>query len=80
MVEQLSNQQKLLEGVQNIALAVRDLANAQSNTSDEVKRLRCDVDEIKRSPSRTIEIIKTAAITVVVTGVLTFVITKLLGG
>jgi septal ring factor EnvC (AmiA/AmiB activator) len=78
--EQLSNYQKLLETVQNVVLAVRDLANAQKNTSDELTRLRNNVDDIKKSPSKTVETTKVVAITVIITGVLQYFITKLLGG
>lgn len=79
MSEQINNQQKLLEGVQNIAFAVRDLANAQNNTSEEVKRLRSDVDDIKSKPNKRWDSFVGTIISVIVTGVVMYAITKLYG-
>lgn len=79
MGEQLNNQQKLLEGVQNIALAVRDLANAQSNTSEQVRQLRSDVDDIQKKPEKKLDMMQTVIITAILSGVIGFAIKAIFG-
>lgn len=79
MGEQLNNQQKLLEGVQNIALAVRDLANAQSNTSEQVRQLRSDVDDIRKKPEKKLDMMQTVVITAILSGVIGFAIKAIFG-
>lgn len=66
----LQNQQGLLESIQDIALAVRDLANEQTNTSKEVACLRRDVDEIKSKPGKRWDLIVASVISVAVTAIL----------
>lgn len=65
-LKRIDEQKALTESVQALALSVRELATKQTQTDDNVKRLRGDVDEIRTRPARRWETIVTALITAAV--------------
>lgn len=48
----LDQQDKVLEAVSELALSVRDLSNAQANTTEKVSTLCSDMEIIKSKPAK----------------------------
>mgnify|MGYP003558130143 CR=1 FL=1 len=78
LFNRIGQMEELVKSVQTLALSVRDLTNAQANTSSAVKTLRKDVDEIKSEPSKRWKAVTDKALMLVV-GALIGYILKMLG-
>ena len=70
-------QKELTKSVGDLALSVRDLANAQKNTADNVCNIQTDVDELKSKPAKRWESLMAAIIAAIVSGVIGFFIARL---
>lgn len=66
LFNRISQQEEMTRSVQELALSVRDLANAQANTQGDVKSLRKDVDAIKAVPGKRWESVVEKTLLVVV--------------
>ena len=62
----IDEQKQLSDSVYSLALSVERLTIGQQNTSEQVKRLRTDVDEMKNRPNRRWDLVITTAIGAVV--------------
>lgn len=78
LFNRIGQMEELVKSVQTLALSVRDLTNAQANTSSAVKTLRKDVDEIKSEPGKRWKAVADKALMLVV-GALIGYILKMLG-
>ena len=72
----INEQRELTKAVQTLTLTIRDLANEQKNLSDTVSCVRKDVDELKEKPAKRWENLVSIVISIVVTALLTFALTK----
>jgi uncharacterized protein (DUF3084 family) len=72
----LQDQKQLTESVHTLAITVRDLANEQKNLSGTVSCVKKDVDELKEKPAKRWENLVSIVISIVVTALLTFALTK----
>ncbi len=72
----LQDQKQLTESVHTLAITVRDLANEQKNLSGAVSCVKKDVDELKEKPAKRWENLVSIVISIVVTALLTFALTK----
>ncbi len=70
--ERQKEQEKKLNNYGDIVLTLRDVVNEQKNTSNELKRLRNDIDEIKGKPAKRWDLL----IAAIITGVIGFLISK----
>lgn len=73
---QQGEQKQLTDSVHSLALAVRDIANEQKNTSHIVSLLSADVDVLKDKPAKRWDSVISVIITVAVTAILTYVLTQ----
>ena len=69
--------EKLADSVSELALSVRDLVNAQTNTDKKVTTLCKDVAEIKAKPAKRWEALVMDVLKVVVGGLVGFLLVKL---
>lgn len=73
----LDQQDKVLDAVTDLALSVRDLSNAQANTSEKVTNLCNDMEIIKTKPAKRWEAILDKIIMTVLGALVMFVLAKL---
>ena len=71
-LKRIDEQKQLSESVHTLALSVRDLTNVQKNTSDAMKKLRDDVDELKEKPAKRWESIVGAILAAIAGGLITY--------
>lgn len=69
----------LVESVNKLALSIERLTNAQNNTSNQVKKLRTDVDEIQQKPGKKWDTVQTVIITAILSGLIGFAIKSIFG-
>lgn len=74
----LDDQKALTDSVWNLALSLRDLANQHKTTAEAVARLRTDMDEIQRKPSRRWDAAQIAVISSIVSCLVGYLLAKLL--
>ena len=74
--KRIDEQKQLAESVHTLALSVRDLTNAQKNTSEVIANLRRDVDELQQKPAKRWDGIVTTVITALVTAIITFLLAR----
>lgn len=67
----------MAESVHKLATTVEVLALEQKNTGEKIDKLTGEVDEIKKKPGKKWEAVVTVAITAIVTGVVTFLLTRM---
>jgi predicted nucleic acid-binding Zn-ribbon protein len=79
LCEQIQETKTLVNSVNKLALAIEKLTNAQNNTSEQVARLRSDVDEMQKKPSKRLDTLWTALITAILSGAIGFAIKAILG-
>lgn len=72
----LDKSEKLAESVSELALSVRDLVNAQTNTDKKVTTLCKDVAEIKATPGRRWETVTADIIKIVVAALVGFLLSQ----
>lgn len=75
--QRLAKQDELLRSVQDLALSVRDLANAQSNMQTTVVGLCGDMDAIKARPTKRWSKFVESAIVALAGAAVTFILAKL---
>lgn len=73
--KRIDEQKQLAESVHTLALSVRDLTNAQKNSTEAIAELRRDVDEIQSKPAKRWESVVGVVVTVFVTAIVTYAIT-----
>lgn len=74
---QLAEVKGMTESVHKLATTVEVLALEQKNTGEKIDKLTGEVDEIKEKPGKKWELVVTVAITAIVTGVVTFLLTRM---
>lgn len=74
---QLAEVKGMTESVHKLATTVEVLALEQKNTGEKIDKLTGEVDEIKEKPAKKWELVVTVAITAIVTGVVTFLLTRM---
>lgn len=74
---QLTEVKGMTESVHKLATTVEVLALEQKNTGEKIDKLTGEVDEIKEKPGKKWESVVTVAITAIVTGVVTFLLTRM---
>lgn len=74
---QLAEVKGMTESVHKLATTVEVLALEQKNTGEKIDKLTGEVDEIKEKPGKKWESVVTVAITAIVTGVVTFLLTRM---
>lgn len=74
---QLTEVKGMTESVHKLATTVEVLALEQKNTGEKIDKLTGEVDEIKEKPGKKWELVVTVAITAIVTGVVTFLLTRM---
>lgn len=79
-IKTLFNQQeetkRLTESVHELATSVKLLASAQKTTEKKVDSLTTDVDEMKAKPAKRWDSLTGIVISVIVTALITYVLTK----
>lgn len=82
--ERSKSNSKRLEGVEkrqdelgDLVSSVKVLAEREKNVENDVKEIKSDVKSITSKPAKRWELVITTAITVILTAVLTYAITKL---
>ncbi len=75
--QRLAKQDELLKSVQELALSVRDLANAQANMQSTVSGLCGDMDEMKAKPTKRWSKFVESAIVALAGAAVTFMLAKL---
>ena len=73
----LDEHKTLTDSVWELALSVRDLTNQQRQTTDTVKQLRADVDEIQRRPARRWDAAQMALISSLMSGAIGYLLARL---
>lgn len=71
-LKRIDEQKQLADSIHMLALSVRDLTNAQKNTSDAIKTLRDDVDELKGKPAKRWESVVGAILAAISGGAITY--------
>lgn len=75
-VEMLSDQvqetKSLVESVHKLALGVQSLTEAQKNTTTQLNRLQCNVDEIQSKPAKRWDSVQMIIITAILSGLIGF--------
>ena len=74
---QIAEVKGMAESVHKLATTVEVLALEQKNTGEKIDKLTGEVDEIKEKPGKKWEAVVTVAITAIVTGVVTFLLTRM---
>lgn len=74
---QLAEVKGMTESVHKLATTVEVLALEQKNTGEKIDKLTGEVDEIKEKPGKKWEAVVAVAITAIVTGVVTFLLTRM---
>ena len=74
---QLAEIKGMAESVHKLATTVEVLALEQKNTGEKIDKLTGEVDEIKEKPGKKWESVVAVAITAIVTGVVTFLLTRM---
>ena len=74
---QLAEVKGMTESVHKLATTVEVLALEQKNTGEKIDKLTGEVDEIKEKPGKKWESVVTVALTAIVTGVVTFLLTRM---
>lgn len=74
---QIAEVKGMTESVHKLATTVEVLALEQKNTGEKIDKLTGEVDEIKEKPGKKWELVVTVAITAIVTGVVTFLLTRM---
>lgn len=74
---QLAEVKGMTESVHKLATTVEVLALEQKNTGEKIDKLTGEVDEIKEKPGKRWESVMMVVITAVVTGVVTFLLTRM---
>lgn len=74
---QLAEVKGMTESVHKLATTVEVLALEQKNTGEKIDKLTGEVDEIKEKPGKKWEAVVMVAITAIVTGVVTFLLTRM---
>ena len=74
---QIAEVKGMAESVYKLATTVEVLALEQKNTCEKIDKLTGEVDEIKEKPGKKWESVVTVAITAIVTGVVTFLLTRM---
>ena len=74
---QVAEVKGMAESVYKLATTVEVLALEQKNTNEKIDKLTGEVDEIKEKPGKKWEAAATVVITAIVTGVVTFLLTRM---
>lgn len=77
LFRRIEKTEKIAESVSELALSMRDLANAQQHTDEKLTGLCKDVSEIKQKPAKRWETLTMDIMKVVVGGVIGFLLVKL---
>lgn len=77
LFRRIEKAEKLTDSVNELALSVRDLVNAQQTTDRKLTGLCSDVAEIKAKPAKKWEALAMDVVKVVVGGVVGFLLVKL---
>lgn len=77
IVERLDKQDEILKAVNELALSVRDLSNAQVNTKEKVDSLCTDMATMKSKPAKRWESLVEKALSASVGGLIAYILLKL---
>lgn len=73
----IAEQKTLTESVHKLAITLERLTLAQKSTAEKVDDLTCDVEEIKNKPAKKWDNAVSLIMTVVITAVVTYALTRI---